>query len=196
METTLISNISRQVSLVSFPTGMFVVLMTVRISFVHNLDVPFSTVYNYVCTHDNYIKIIRSQALLLSLSLYFLSLTLSLSLSLSICLYLFMRNTHVFLFFSFFYFCLIFYRLFWRESQSAWNEGRGGGNSYGNREQGTGNREHRVFPKCSRNMFPEHSEKIHPWERMAEKYWSAKTGFFILKKPSRFKSKKPVLIWF
>ena len=36
----------------------------------------------------------------------------------------------------------------------------GGGESL--REQGTGNREHAVFPKCSRNMFRNHSGKTHP----------------------------------
>ena len=37
----------------------------------------------------------------------------------------------------------------------------GGGNPLENREQGTGNREHAVFPKCSRNMFRNHSGKTH-----------------------------------
>ena len=37
----------------------------------------------------------------------------------------------------------------------------GGGNPQGNREQGTGNRGHAVFPKCSLNMFRNHSGKTH-----------------------------------
>ena len=32
-------------------------------------------------------------------------------------------------------------------------------------EQATGNREHAVFPKCSQNMFRNHSGKTHPWNK-------------------------------
>ena len=99
METTLISHISRQVSLLSFPTGMSVVRMTVWISFIDNLEVPLTTVYVCVCMNDNYIKIIRSLrcyslCCCLRLCVFSLLRSLSLSVSISSCATLTHISTH------------------------------------------------------------------------------------------------------
>jgi len=54
-QTTSICHISRQVSLVSFTTGMSVVRMTVHISSVNDLEVPLTNLYNCVDPHENHI---------------------------------------------------------------------------------------------------------------------------------------------
>ena len=53
METTSISQISRQVSLEPFVTGMSAVRMTVRISVVNDSEVPLTTLYDCVDTQEN-----------------------------------------------------------------------------------------------------------------------------------------------
>ena len=51
--TIFISYNSRQVSLESFCTGVSVVLKTVRISFVADLETPLTTWYSYVCIRES-----------------------------------------------------------------------------------------------------------------------------------------------
>ena len=53
--TTSICHISRQVSLVSFTTGMSVVRMTVHISSVNDLEVPLTNLYDCPDPHENHI---------------------------------------------------------------------------------------------------------------------------------------------